>query len=58
VRKSFCRTNFWRRFLVKLKCMSSWADLRFGTISWWITVGAAQDALGNHYQGRREEIDV
>ena len=40
VRKSFCRTKLWRRFLFKLKCISSSADLRFGAISWWISPSA------------------
>src|SRR6267378_4434244 len=50
VRKSFCRNNFWRRFLFKLKCMSSWADLRFGAISWWISPSARRRT--------RQEINI
>jgi len=38
--------------------MSSWGDLRLGNFLVDIIVRAAQDALGNQYQGRREEIDV
>src|SRR6267143_5957862 len=50
VRKSFCRNNFWRRFLFKLKCISSSADLRFGAISWWISPSARRRGTGRDWR--------